>query len=72
MEKFKSLFAQALEMNPAEIKMEFKLKDLPTWDSIAAVSFLAMVDADYGVKLTADDIRKAVSVNDLFQLVQKG
>ncbi len=71
MEKFRELFAQALEMKTDDVKLDARLKDLPGWDSIAAVSFLAMVDGDYGIKLTAEEIRKAVLVEDLYKLVQK-
>lgn len=64
------LFKEVLEINREEIKMDVRLKDLPGWDSIAAISFMAMVDTDYGVKLTGEDIRQAVTVEDLFNLIQ--
>jgi len=71
MENFKQLFAQILEMRPQDIQMNVRLKNLASWDSIAAVSFLAMADAEWGIRLTADQIRKAVTVEDLYKLIKR-
>lgn len=71
MENFKQLFAQILEMRPQDIQMNVRLKNLASWDSIAAVSFLAMADSEWGIRLTADQIRKAVTVEDLYKLIKR-
>ncbi len=71
MENFKQLFAQILEMRPQDIHMNVRLKNFASWDSIAAVSFLAMADAEWGIRLTADQVRKAVTVEDLYKLVKR-
>jgi len=68
MEKFSKLFAEIVEMPVDAVKLDIPLIELEMWDSIAAVSFMAMVDSEFGIKLTADQIRKATTVNDLYKL----
>ena len=52
------------------IGMEMVLKDLEDWDSLSLVSFIAMANASYGKRITAEQIRKAVTVSDLYDLVK--
>ncbi len=46
------------------------LKSLPQWDSLAVLSIIAMLDADYGVNLRAADFESVNSVTELWALVQ--
>lgn len=69
--KFKALFAQVVEMDPQQLRMDTKLKNLSQWDSIAAVSLMVMMQSEYNKKVTAADIRKAKTINDLFRLVKR-
>ena len=71
MEKFLSLFSHIVEMDAAELKIDMKLKSLSGWDSIAAVSLLAMIDAEYGIKVTAEDLRQVKTIQDVYKLVRK-
>ena len=45
------------------------IRDIAGWCSIVALSVIAMVDEEYGVTLTGDDIRKAQTVKDVFDAV---
>ena len=45
------------------------LKDLDGWDSLAVVSFMAMVHENYGVQVAPKDMRSCNTVNDLMALV---
>lgn len=45
-------------------------KDLDEWSSLSALSIIAMADEDYGVMLKGEDIRNAVTVEDLFDIVK--
>lgn len=44
--------------------------ELDEWSSLMALSIIAMVDEEYGVTLKGDDIRNAVTIEDLFNMVQ--
>lgn len=44
--------------------------DLDEWSSLIALSIIAMVDEMYEVTLKGDDIRNAVTIEDLFNTVK--
>ena len=46
------------------------LKAFPQWDSLAVLSVIAMLDANYGVNLRAADLALINSIGDLWTLVQ--
>lgn len=46
------------------------LRELPQWDSLAVLSVIAMLDANYGVNLRAADLQEAASAGALWQTVQ--
>lgn len=47
-----------------------KFHDLDEWSSLIALSVIAMVDEEYEVTLKGDDIRNAVTVEDLYNTVK--
>jgi acyl carrier protein len=44
-------------------------KDLDEWDSLLALSLITMIDEEYKVKITGDDIRNSSSINDLYAVI---
>ncbi|MCF8374040.1 MAG: acyl carrier protein [Bacteroidales bacterium] len=40
------------------------------WNSINALLFIALCDAEYDVMMSADDIDKAVTIQDLFDTIE--
>jgi acyl carrier protein len=56
--------------NEYEIKVETEFKSLDDWDSLVALSVIAMIDSEYGVSITGDDIRKILTVGELISLVE--
>lgn len=52
------------------ITQDTKFKDLDDWDSLVALSVIAMADDEYEVTLTGDDIRSVSTVKELYDLVQ--
>jgi acyl carrier protein len=55
----------------SEIKPETLMSDLDEWSSMIGLSLLNMVDNEYGVKLTFDELRNAITVQNLFDIVEK-
>lgn len=45
-------------------------KDLDEWSSLMALSIIAMADEEYSVKLKGDDIRNAITIEDLYNVVK--
>jgi len=68
MNDFLKSIASILEVEA--IKESDDLKAFPQWDSLAVLSVIAMLDANYGVNLRAVDFTPINSVGDLWNLVQ--
>lgn len=69
--KFIENFADQFEdTDPSEIKAETVFHDLDEYSSLIALSIIAMVDEEYDVQLKGDDMRSAVTVQDLFNIVK--
>ena len=58
------------ETDPTEITADTLFNDLDEWSSLTALSIIAMVDEEYDVILKGDDIKKAKTVEDLFETVK--
>lgn len=58
------------ETDPAEITAATAFHDLEEWSSLTALSVIAMVDEEYDVAIKGDDIRNAVTVEDLYNTVK--
>lgn len=64
-------FADQFEdTDPSEIKAETVFHELDEYSSLIALSIIAMVDEEYDVQLKGDDMRAAVTVEDLFNIVK--
>ena len=48
---------------------EDRLVDLPNWDSLSALSILAMTNVKYGVTLTAEDLGNLSTTGELERFV---
>ncbi len=46
------------------------LQEKFTWDSINALIFLAHVNVEYDVEITAEELIKSITVQDLYDLVE--
>ena len=47
-----------------------KFRDLDEWSSIVGLSIILMVDEEYGITLDADNMKKAETIEDLFNIVK--
>lgn len=47
-----------------------EFRKLDEWSSLIGLSLIAMVDEEYDVTLKGDDIKNAVTVEDLFNTVK--
>ena len=67
--EFLSLLEEILEVTPGTLKGNEQLLDLEGWDSLAVVSFIAMVDERFGETLAPREISKADSIADIVGLL---
>jgi acyl carrier protein len=69
--EFVENFAAQLENEEAvSITGDTKFRELAEWDSLVALSIIAMADEKYAAKVTGDDIRASVTVADLFEKIK--
>lgn len=66
-EKFAEQFD---DTDPSEIKADTVFHELDEYSSLIALSIIAMVDEEHDVQLKGDDMRAAVTVEDLFNIVK--
>ncbi len=58
------------ETDPEVFKINTKFRELDEWDSLTALSLIAMTDEEYGVKLTGNDIKNSETLFDLFEIIK--
>lgn len=58
------------DTDAALIQADTVFRNLDEWDSLTALSLIAMADEEYSVKLTGDDIKSAVTLNDIFEIIK--
>ncbi len=69
---FIASFADQFEdTDPEEITADSKFHDFDEWDSLIALAVLNMTEKKYGKKVTFDEMKKCVTVSDLFNLIDK-
>jgi acyl carrier protein len=65
-EKFTALFENT---DVSLINYDTPFRKLEEWDSLLALSVMAMIDEEYNVKLTGDEMRAANTIKELFEKV---
>ena len=64
-------FADQFEdMDPNVLTPETEFKELEGWNSLVALSVIAMIDEEYDVVVKGNEITGARTINDLFETVQ--
>jgi acyl carrier protein len=68
--EFVELFAEQFdETDSSEINASTVFHDLDEYSSLIALSIIAMIDEEFDVAIKGDDMRSAVTVEDLYKLV---
>lgn len=71
LKKFIQNIASALEdENIIELGVNVKLEDIDGWDSFAIMSVIAMIDEEYNVIISGDEISKIDTLQKLFDLIR--
>ena len=71
MQKFIENFAAQFEETDAEVfSPETIFREIEEWSSLTALGIIAMVDEEYHVKLTGDDIRASKTIEDVYNCVK--
>lgn len=64
-------FAEQFDDTPAsELTAETVFHELDEYSSLIALSIISMVDEEYGVMLSGNEMKAAVTIEDLFNTVK--
>ena len=65
------IIADILEVEPDEVQEDMVLEDFETWDSVAVLSVIGMMDEHFGKYPHASEIRSYIKVGDLMKNMEK-
>jgi acyl carrier protein len=66
----KILHEEVLSECENELTFESNFKELECWDSITALTLIALFDSEFEFKLTGDSLRNCNNILDLFELIE--
>ncbi len=65
-----ALLEDMLELESGDLKEETTLKEIPVWDSMAALSLIVLCDEQFGKKLSGEQIVKFKTVKDILDFME--
>lgn len=66
-----SLFAEELDVEPAELSDQSSPETVETWDSLAAIRLVAAVESEFGVSLTAREIMRMRTIGIVREVLRE-
>lgn len=66
-EEFVKKLADIMDTD-VNLNLSTKLADVEDWDSLSMVSFFSFCDSKLGIRLAPEQIKSALTVDDLFKL----
>lgn len=71
LDEFVELFAEQFDDTDAtKIQASTVFHDLDEWSSLIGLSVIAMIDEEFDIALRGDDMKKAVTVQDLYETIK--
>jgi acyl carrier protein len=67
--KFLNLLEELLEKDQGTLNQGDSLKTISSWDSLAAIGFIALGDQHFGRNVAASSVAKCQTINDLILLL---
>ena len=68
-DKLINSLAEALEMDPSQVKSDDIFRDYENYSSLTELSVLAMLDSDFGIEIEMQEFNNYKTVEDLINLV---
>lgn len=69
LEEFIPVLATMMETDAADIQSDTEYQELEEWSSVTAMSLIAFAKTQFGKTITGQAIRRAKTVEDLFNLI---
>ncbi len=71
LKKFISLFADQFDDTPSDqFNPDTTFRELDEWDSMTALSVIAMIDEEFDKQISGDDIRNVSTIKELYGFIQ--
>ena len=67
MEKLISELKEILEVS--DLPLDYRFESLAEWDSLNALSVIAMLDEQYGIQMDAENLGRFTSISEFIQHV---
>ena len=65
-----SLLEETMEMDEGTLKADMNLSDVDEYDSMSKLSIIVMLQDEFGVKITSEQIRAFVKVQDILDFMK--
>jgi len=69
-EKKMEMLEEILELEKGTLAEETILNDINEWDSIAKLSLVALIEDEFGSKISGEQVRNLVSIKDILKLMK--
>lgn len=66
--EFLSLFQEVLNCE-TPVEMSMRLEDIPEWDSLSAMAFIALAKRRFNKRLRLSDLKNKKTVEELYDLL---
>lgn len=66
-----ALLEDMLELDEGDLTVDKALDDVDEYDSMAKLSLIVLMEDEFGVKLTGDEIKGFETVGDIVKLMNK-
>jgi acyl carrier protein len=65
-----SLLEEMLDVEEGSLNEEMNLSDVSEWDSMAALSFIALLDEKFDKQISANQIKEFKTVSDVLKVME--
>jgi acyl carrier protein len=69
-EKFLEQFIAQFDDEPTGVTIDTDFRDIDDWDSLTALGVISMIDDEYNVKLSGEELKSSKSIRDIFNIVK--
>ncbi len=71
MKTFNQIVSQSFKIKEEEITDNLSSKDIPDWDSMNYLLFIAELEKEFDVSFTMDEVLNAKNIGDIRKMVEK-
>ena len=70
MEKFNQIASKIFKFPEADINDELCSKDIPEWDSMNYLFFIAELEKEFNISFSMDEVMNAKNIGDIRKIVE--